>query len=450
VRRIPLLAAALLPAVLLVASIARADGKADLAAAQAADQRHDSAAAIPLYTSALASGTLSVEERSSALRARALDERDQQQFEKAIADDTEAIKLNADDEQAFVDRATTYAYSGHVEAALADLATAIGLKPTDVTALIDRGAIYAAQHDYARALADLNAALKAEPDNLGAMLNRAAAYHGLGDNDKAIADLDAVIRLRPNLAGAYYDRGNAWRDKGSIARAIVDYSTAIKLKTDYGDAYNNRGTAYQLEGQYPKALADFATAIRLAPNDPSAYYNRAKVYRDLGQYDNAVADYDSLLFLSPNFPGGYNGRAYANFAAGRFAASGNDLKRSLGLDPRQIYSVLWLHLARLRLRQFDGDEFAANLAHVQAQGWPQPIAAFLTRKLSGAELLMAAQLGDAKTRPDRLCDANFFLGEDAIAAGQARNARRYFFAAHKLCPISSPSYTGTVAELRRR
>lgn len=453
-RRILLVAAALLPAVLVAAPFARADGKADLAAAQAADQRQDSAAAIPLYTSALASDALSAAERSNALRGRAVAERDQHQFEKAIADDTEAIKLDADDEQAFVDRATAYAYGGNVEAALADLATAIDLKPTDVTALIDRGAIYAAQHDYARALGDLDAAVKVEPDNLGAMLNRAAAYHGLGDNDKAIADLDRVIRLRPNLAGAYYDRGNAWRDKGSdkdnIGRAIADYSIAIKLKADYADAYNNRGTAYQLAGQYPKALADFATAIRLAPNDPSAYYNRAKVYRDLGQFDNAIADYDSLLFLSSNFPGGYNGRAYANFAAGRFAATANDLKRSLTLDPKQAYPILWLHLARLRLHQADGDEFAANLAQFQVQAWPRPLAAFLARKLSGAELLMAAQLGDVKTRANRLCDANFFLGEDAIVAGQKRNARRYFLAARQVCPMSSPSYTGMVAELRGR
>ncbi len=355
--------------------------------------------------------------------------------------------------------ATAYAYGGNVEAAIADLTTALGLKPTDVTALIDRGAIYAAQHDYARALGDLDAAVKAEPDNLSPILNRAAAYHGLGDNDKAIADLDAVIRLRPNLAGAYYDRGNAWRDKGSdkdnIGRAIADYSTAIKLKADYADAYNNRGTAYQLAGQYPKALADFGTAIRLAPSDPSAYYNRAKVYRDLGQFDNAIADYDSLLFLSPNFSGGYNGRAYANFAAGRFAATANDLKRSLSLDPKQAYPILWLHLARLRLRQADGDEFATNLAHAQAQAWPQPIAAFLTKRLSGAELMMAAQLGDAKTRATRLCDANFFLGEEAVVAGQKRNALATFSRRAKSVrcrrlplPAWSPSYARAKASMR--
>jgi tetratricopeptide (TPR) repeat protein len=437
-------------AVFLAVPTAWADGKSDLAAAQAADQRHDSVAAIPLYTSALASGLLSLDEQRDALHARALDERDQHIFDRAIADDTEAIKLNPNDEQAFVDRATTHAYSGNIDAAVADLDAAIGLKPTDVTALIDRGAIYAAKHDYPRALADLNDAVKAEPENLGAILNRATAYHGLGDNDRALADLDTVIRLRPDLAGAYYDRGNAWRDKNNFARAIADYNKAIQLKPDYADVYNNRGTAYQLAGQNAKALNDFAMAIRLAPSDPSAYYNRAKIYRDLGQYDDAVADYDSLIFLSPNFAGGYNGRAYANFAAARYAATANDLKRSLTLDAKQVYPVLWLHLARLRLRQPDTPEFAANLGRLQAQAWPQPVVAFMARKLSGAELLMAAQLGDARTRTDRVCDANFFLGEDAVAAGQARNARHYFLAASKACPITSPSYTGTVAELHRR
>ena len=63
---------------------------------------------------------------------------------------------------------------------------------------------------------------------------------------------------------------------------------------------------------------------------------------------------------------------------------------------------------------------------------------------------MVAQLGDAKTRANRVCDANFFLGEDALAAGQARNARRYFQTARQNCATSSPPYTGTVAELHRR
>lgn len=131
--------------------------------------------------------------------------------------------------QAFVDRATIYAYEGNGDLATADLDMALGIKPDDVTALIERCAIYAAQRDYQHALTDLNAAVKADPKNLGAILNRAAAYHGLGDNGKAIADLDTVIKERPDLAGASYNRGNTYRALGEYDNAFADYDTLIYL-----------------------------------------------------------------------------------------------------------------------------------------------------------------------------------------------------------------------------
>jgi tetratricopeptide (TPR) repeat protein len=383
-----------------------AGGKDDLAAAQAADQRGDRATALSRYSKALASGGLTEKERAAAYRGRALDERDQRQFDKAIADQTEAIKLVPDDEEAFIERGSTYAYAGHTDAALADFTTATGLKPNDVTALVDRGAIFAGQRNYERALADLNAALKAQPDNIDAMLNRAAALRGVGDKDGAIADLDKVIQLHPDLAGAYYERGNTFRDKGDNDRAIADYSTALRLKPDYAEAFNERGLTYQLVREYPKALRDLTTTIGLMPNSADAYYNRARVYRDLGQYDNAITDYDTLIYLVPRFPSAYNGRGYTNFHAGRFEAAAGDFKRSLLLAPRQLYPVLWLHLARLRARQFDTAEFATNLKAVTGDEWPAPIAAYLTHQITAAEVLAAAAQSETSTRMGRICDAD--------------------------------------------
>jgi tetratricopeptide (TPR) repeat protein len=434
-------------AALLAAPAAFASGKDDLAAAQAADQRGDHTTAISLYTNALGSGVLTAREQAAAYRGRALDERDQQQFEKAIADQTEAVKRTPDDEMAFVERGATYAYVGRIDAALADFTAAIGLKPNDVTALTDRGAILVEQRDYARALTDLNAAVTAEPNNIDAILNRAAALRGLGDKDSAIVDFNAVIRLRPDVAAAYYERGNTYRDKGDAARSIADYNAAIRLKPDYVDAFNDRGLTYQLSRQYPKALSDFGT---LAPNDPDPYYNRAKLYRDLGQYDHAIADYNVLISLSPRFPPAYNGRAYANFHAGRFEAAANDFKRSLMLASAQPYPILWLHLARLRLHQLDTEEFTANLKGIAGTEWPAPIASYVAHRITAAELLTTAARGDAATRPDRLRDADFFLGEDALANRQKATARRLFLDARRSCLIASPSYTGALAELRQR
>jgi tetratricopeptide (TPR) repeat protein len=434
----------------MAASQSLAGGKDDLAAAQVADQRGDRATAIALYTNALGSGLLTENEQAIAYRGRALNEREQRQFDKAIADQTEAIKRTPNEATAFVERGSTYAYIGRNDAALADFTAAIGLEPNDVTALTDRGAILIGQRDYAHALTDLNAAVAAEPNNVDAILNRAAALRGLGDKDGAIVDFGTVARLRPDDAIAYYERANTYRDKGDTARSIADYNTAIRLRPDYVDAFNDRGLTYQLSGQYPKALGDFETAIRLAPNDPDAYFNRAKLYRNLGQYDDAIADYNLLISLSPRFPPAYNGRAYANFHAGRFDAAANDFGRSLVLAPAQPYPVLWLHLARLRTHRPDAEEFAANVKAIAGTGWPAPIAVYLTHSITSAALLTAAARGDSATRSDRLCDANFFLGEEALAKNQKATARRFFLEGKRRCMNASPSYTGAVAELKHR
>jgi hypothetical protein len=70
--------------------------------------------------------------------------------------------------------------------------------------------------------------------------------------------------------------------------------------------------------------------------------------------------------------------------------------------------------------------------------------------MTPAERLATGARDDAATRLDRLCDADFFLGEDALAKGKKAAARRSFLDARRNCPIPSPSYTGAVAELRHR
>lgn len=434
----------------MASSLAWAGGKDDLNAAILADQQHETDGAIEHYTNALKANDLTDADQLTAYFGRANDYRDERNYDAAIADYNKTLSLDPKNEAAYVGRATVLAYKGSLAPAIDDLTTALSLKSDDETALVDRGALYAARNEFKTALVDFNAAIKLVPDDAGAYLNRADAFHGLADDDHAIADLNMVIRLRPQLAGAYYNRGDVWRDKGDIARAIADYNTAIRLKPDYADAYNNRGTAYQLLGQYPRALADFNKALQLEPNDPSALYNRGAVYRSLGEYDDAIADYDSLIFLRPNLPPAYNGRAYANFHAEHFVAAANDFRRSLNFDASQIYTVLWLHLAALRAGQADGEEFSSNLQHVDMQDWPAPIAEYLIGKATAAQVLVAAAKGDPKMRAARACDANFFLGEVSLAQQRSRAARHSFFEARKVCPITSPSFTGVLAELRHR
>ncbi|MFZ1109035.1 MAG: tetratricopeptide repeat protein [Rhodomicrobium sp.] len=190
--------------------------------------------------------------------------------------------------------------AGDYDRAISDYNQAIRLKPDYADAYNNRGNAYRAKGDNDRAIADYDQAIRLKPDYASAYNNRGASYNEKGDNDRAIADYDQAIRLKPDDASAYINRGNAYRAKGDNDRAIADYDQAIRLKPDYASAYINRGNAYYDKGDNDRAIADYNQAIRLEPDDADAYNNRGAAWYGKGDYARAIGDYDRALQIDPN------------------------------------------------------------------------------------------------------------------------------------------------------
>ncbi|GAB6392266.1 MAG: tetratricopeptide repeat protein [Treponematales bacterium] len=181
----------------------------------------------------------------------------------ALDDLTRAIALNP--------TANAYSYCGlaynglgEYDKAIADHTQAIRLEPDDAKHLIDRGLAYEDKGDYDRAIADYTQAIRLDPDNVDAYYNRDNAYfNGKKDYDRAIADYNQAIRLDPNYANAYNDRGCVYYLKGNHDRAIVDYSEAIRLNPNHTNAYGNRSVAYYAKGQKDLAIRDLEKQLSL-------------------------------------------------------------------------------------------------------------------------------------------------------------------------------------------
>jgi tetratricopeptide (TPR) repeat protein len=104
------------------------------------------------------------------------------------------------------------------------------------------------------------------------------------DYDLALKDMDEVIRL--NLEGklparAHYGRGIVLFKKGKIADAIDDLDQAIRLDASHSAAYFARGSARLDQGDYHGAIADFDEAIRLDPSDADAYAERRRALLEM-------------------------------------------------------------------------------------------------------------------------------------------------------------------------
>ena len=206
--------------------------------------------------------------RAGALINRALAYRAKGELDRAIADYSEAIRLDPRYADAYYNRAIAFKAKGDLDRAIADYNEAIRLNPRDALAYNNRGIAYQAKGDFAGAIIEYDEAIRLDPGNALAHYNRAIAYRSVGDLERAIADYDAAIRLDPARSLAYSQRGHAYQARGDALSALADFCEAIRLDPKNIWAYQNRGIVYLYGGLLDKARADFRQAAELAPKDP--------------------------------------------------------------------------------------------------------------------------------------------------------------------------------------
>ena len=89
--------------------------------------------------------------------------------------------------------------------AVAECSEAIRLDPDHPHAWLERGDLKARQGQCEGAIADYDRAIRLDPCNAGAYLNRSLAKSEVGRHDEALADLDQVMRLDPDMASTLGD-----------------------------------------------------------------------------------------------------------------------------------------------------------------------------------------------------------------------------------------------------
>ena len=129
----------------------------------------------------------------------------------------------------FYNRANLYNRRGDYDLALRDMDEAIRLDPGFAEAYCNRGTIYIAEHQYDRALQDENRAIKLKPNLPDAYNNRGQAYLNKDQYRLAIADETHAIKLKPDFANAFFNRALAKNSLGDTAGANADFAEADKI-----------------------------------------------------------------------------------------------------------------------------------------------------------------------------------------------------------------------------
>ena len=217
---------------------------------------------------------------------------------------------------AFYNRGITYGHKGEYDLAIQDFDQALRLNPSFAQALNNRGNAYDDKGAYDRAIQDYDQALRLNPSFAQALKNRGSAYDDKGEYDRAIQDYDQALRLDPSFADAFVNRGVAYQKKGAYDRAIQDYDQALRLDPSNVIAFYNRGIAYGHKGEYDLAILDYRQTLRLNPNYPGAQAALDKALKAKGNaavspqvgaitYDLAAAEDANSGGVNPRGPWGF-------------------------------------------------------------------------------------------------------------------------------------------------
>ena len=188
-----------------------------------------------------------------------------EEFQQAIADFTEAIRLSPGDEYTFLHRGIAYHSVNEPDNAIADYTEAHRINPLDVAPLINRGIVYYSKKgQYDKAITDFTEALEDRPqgDQRADQPRHLVAREGRsrqGDH-----------RLQRGAAAGPADRRRAAvRLEGSRGGAPLGAGRACALPARHG---------LRAKTEYDLALADFNESIRLNPIEARVFVSRGGIY----------------------------------------------------------------------------------------------------------------------------------------------------------------------------
>lgn len=217
------------------------------------------------------------------------------QYEIAIADFTEALRL---------DSKNAKAYEGRANARLARLRAATAVLEDRFRArlifLDDNHPDVVSLKKYAQSeggqiLDDYQRALAIEPSNPAAFVRSGTAWLFKEELGRALGCLDEAIRLDPKSSTAYLVRSRVWYEKDNQNKALADLDTALKLDPRNIEALQSRVNADEYTGQNDRLIADATKLLELTPEDADVYVVRGNAWEEKKEFAKARADFEAAL-----------------------------------------------------------------------------------------------------------------------------------------------------------
>ncbi|MFK8184579.1 MAG: tetratricopeptide repeat protein [Phormidesmis sp.] len=354
------------------------------------------------YPSAIASLTQSAEKSEGTASANALVERGNAYYEigeydQAIDDYRSALRIDANNAQAYEEWAAVNVLQGNAQEAVQNLDLAIKNDPTSIPAYVNRGsrrselgdkagaredwqaaskleAITARDYSsrgYAKsrlgnkrgAVDDYNQALIVNPNHVRSLINRAYDFYESGEKQQALNTLEKALAINPNSVVALILKGEikAFSNPADWDGAIASYTQALDVNPNDPDVLNNRCSAYFATEQLTLALADCNQGLSINPRNASLYTVRGNIHLQQNETQQAIQDYSRTIELSEDIGGdprrqasAYSNRASALMQTPDPEGALADINKALEINPEDPADLYKRGLIKVALEDREG------------------------------------------------------------------------------------------------
>jgi tetratricopeptide (TPR) repeat protein len=242
---------------------------------------------------------------------RGLEKNKVKDYEGAINDYTESIKLNPT-AKSFVERAYSKADIKDYSGTISDLQRAIEIDPKNSDAYYGLGYYKYFNEDYYGSLSAFESRNKnlewtGNLSDLYVQFLMSKSLYYKNVYDQSFSRVDWLIKNNDltdvlenvDVAAIYELRGLNYTEKDSLSLAMVDYEKAVELAPDVALYQERIGDTYLKMNEYDKAIEFYNKAIQLDKNKITVYEFRAYAYEKKEDYFSALFDMNEAIKLAP-------------------------------------------------------------------------------------------------------------------------------------------------------
>jgi serine/threonine protein kinase/Tfp pilus assembly protein PilF len=287
----------------------------------------------------------------------------QERFDDAIADLTQATKLNPTKYQAFVNLAQAHRRLNDLDAALQQLDFAVEREPTLAHLYRLRARLRQERNEPEMALADFDPAIRRDdagsPFHVDNLVERGRLLLRTGKHEQSLASFDAAVKIRSDHSLAQRLRAEALFHLDRFQEVIEAFDRYLETGKPLESVYRGRGLAKSELGKYPGAIEDFTKSLELQPTSAVQAY-RGWMHVVVDAHKLAERVFQSAIELDPTNADAFCGRGFVHAISKQPREAIADAEEALRLGPkapRLLYNAARIYAQSERASDVESKAF---------------------------------------------------------------------------------------------